>query len=90
VPLRYLASFGVAEAWTVVLVNLPAAAIISISFLHNLEYTDHVLHEPLPLVYLSGLPSPFYNGVSLFPCYRGYTTILPNTHLVEPNWDVLA
>ena len=32
VPLRYLESVGVAEAWTVVLINLPAAAIISIAF----------------------------------------------------------
>ena len=77
-PLRYLASIGVAEAWTVVLVNLPAAAIISISFLHNLEYTDHVLHEPLPLVYLSGLLSPFYNEVSLFPLNSNVAFILFN------------
>ena len=41
VPLLYLESVGVAKAWTVVPINLPTAAIISISF-----FAKFRIHRP--------------------------------------------
>ena len=46
VPLRYLEGVSVAEAYTAVLIDLPTFAIISITFLHNLEYADRILLDP--------------------------------------------
>ena len=40
IPLRYLEGLGVAEAWTVALINIPAAVVIGVIFL--LQYKSQI------------------------------------------------
>ena len=37
IPLRYLKSLGVAEAWTVVMINIPAAVVIGVIFMFQFK-----------------------------------------------------
>ena len=59
-PLRYLESVGVAKAWTVVLVNLPAAAIISISFFAKFRIHRPRLTRAVTIGILMGFTVAFF------------------------------
>ena len=59
-PLRYLESVGVAEAWTVALINLPAAAIISIALFAKFRIHRPLLTRAVAIGILMGFTVAFF------------------------------
>ena len=60
VPLRYLESVGVAEVWTVVLINLPAATVISIPLLAQFRTHRPHLTRAVAIGILMGFTVAFF------------------------------
>ena len=85
VPLRYLESVGVAEAWTVVLINLPAAAIISIAFFAQLRIHRPHLTRAVAIGILMGFT------VAFFTMGLVYSSVIRVTLLfyLTPIWSTL-
>ena len=66
-PLRYLESVGIAEDWTVVRINLPAAAIISIAFFVEFRiHRSHLTRTVAIDILMEFTVACFTIGISLF------------------------
>ena len=84
-PLRYLESVGVSKAWTEVPINLPAAAIISISFFAQFRIHRPHLKRTFPIGILMGFTVAFFT-MGLVHAFVIRVTLL---FYLTPIWSTL-